>query len=40
LKIVLINEPYEKVLEVKELEIVSGSADHSPVAPSDLKAKE
>jgi glyoxylase-like metal-dependent hydrolase (beta-lactamase superfamily II)/rhodanese-related sulfurtransferase len=40
LKIVLINEPYEKALEVKELEIVSGSADHSPVAPSDLKAKE
>jgi glyoxylase-like metal-dependent hydrolase (beta-lactamase superfamily II)/rhodanese-related sulfurtransferase len=40
LKIVLINEPYEKALEVKDLEFVTGSEDHSPVAPSDLKAKE
>jgi hypothetical protein len=39
LTVVLINEPYEKALEVKELEITKGSADHSPVAPSDLKAK-
>jgi rhodanese-related sulfurtransferase/glyoxylase-like metal-dependent hydrolase (beta-lactamase superfamily II) len=39
LKIVLINEPYEKALEVKDLEFVTGSEDHSPVAPSDLKAK-
>jgi glyoxylase-like metal-dependent hydrolase (beta-lactamase superfamily II)/rhodanese-related sulfurtransferase len=39
LKIVLINEPYEKALEVQDLEIITGSADHSPVAPSDLKAK-
>jgi rhodanese-related sulfurtransferase len=39
LKIVLINEPYEKALEVRDLEIITGSADHSPVAPSDLKAK-
>jgi glyoxylase-like metal-dependent hydrolase (beta-lactamase superfamily II)/rhodanese-related sulfurtransferase len=39
LKIVLINEPYEKALEVKDLEFVAGSEDHSPVAPSDLKAK-
>ena len=39
LKIVLINEPYEKALEVKDLEIITGSADHSPTAPSDLKAK-
>jgi len=38
-KIVLINEPYEKALEIKELEIVSGSIDHSPGAPSDLIAK-
>jgi glyoxylase-like metal-dependent hydrolase (beta-lactamase superfamily II)/rhodanese-related sulfurtransferase len=34
--IVLINEPYEKALEVKELEIVFGSADHSPIASSDI----
>jgi hypothetical protein len=39
LKIVLINEPYEKALEVQDLEIITGSADHNPVAPSDLKAK-
>jgi rhodanese-related sulfurtransferase len=39
LKIVLINEPYEKALEVKDLEFVTGSEDHSPVAPSDLEAK-
>jgi len=39
LKVVLINEPYEKALEVKDLEIFTGSADHSPVAPSDSKAK-
>jgi glyoxylase-like metal-dependent hydrolase (beta-lactamase superfamily II)/rhodanese-related sulfurtransferase len=39
LRIVLINEPYEKALEVKDLEIITGSADHSPTAPSDLKAK-
>lgn len=39
LKIVLINEPYEKALEVKGLEISTGSVDHSPVAPSDLKTK-
>ena len=38
-KIVLINEPYEKALEVKELKIVTGSTDHSPTAPSDFKAK-
>jgi len=38
-KIVLINEPYEKALEVKELEIITGSIDHSPTAPSDFKAK-
>ena len=39
LKIVLINEPYEKALEVKELKIITGSTDHSPTAPSDFKAK-
>jgi len=39
LKIVLINEPYEKVLEVKDLEIITGSADRTPTAPSDFKAK-
>jgi glyoxylase-like metal-dependent hydrolase (beta-lactamase superfamily II)/rhodanese-related sulfurtransferase len=39
LKIVLINEPYEKALDVKGLEITTGSVDHSPVAPSDLKTK-
>ena len=38
-KIVLINEPYEKALEVKDLELITGSIDHSPTAPSDLKAK-
>jgi rhodanese-related sulfurtransferase len=39
LKIVLINEPYEKALEVKDLEFVTGSEDHSPIAPSDIKEK-
>jgi glyoxylase-like metal-dependent hydrolase (beta-lactamase superfamily II)/rhodanese-related sulfurtransferase len=39
LKIVLINEPYEKALDVKGLEITTGSVDHSPVAPSDLKTE-
>jgi rhodanese-related sulfurtransferase len=39
LKIVLINEPYEKALEVKDLEFITGSADHTPTAPSDFKAK-
>ena len=38
-RIVLVNEPYEKALEVKELKIINGSIDHSPIAPSDLKAK-
>jgi len=39
LNVVLINEPYEKALQVKALEITSGAIDHSPVAPSDIKAK-
>jgi glyoxylase-like metal-dependent hydrolase (beta-lactamase superfamily II)/rhodanese-related sulfurtransferase len=39
LKIVLINEPYEKALQVKDLEFVTGSVDHSPIAPSDIKEK-
>ena len=39
LNVVLINEPYEKALLVKALEITSGAIDHSPVAPSDIKAK-
>ena len=38
-RIVLINEPYEKALEVKALKIIHGSIDHSPTAPSDLEAK-
>ena len=37
--VVLINEPYEKALLVKALEITTGAIDHSPVAPSDIKAK-
>ena len=37
LNVVLINEPYEKALQVKGLAISTGVADHSPVAPSDLK---
>ena len=39
LKIVLINEPYEKALEVKDLVFVIGSEDHSPIAPSDIRGK-
>jgi len=39
LKIVLINEPYEKALGVKDLEFVTGSQDHSPIALSDIKEK-
>jgi len=39
IKVVLINEPYEKALEVKDLEFVTGSEDHSPIAPSDIKEK-
>lgn len=39
LNVVLINEPYEKALEVKELVIVTGALDHSPAAPSDTKVK-
>ena len=37
--VVLINEPYEKALLVKALEITTGAIDNSPVAPSDIKAK-
>lgn len=37
LRIALINESYEKALEVKGLEIVSGSADHGPGAASDVR---
>lgn len=37
-KVVLINEPYEKALSVADLTLVSGGIDHSPVAPSDVKA--
>lgn len=40
LKAVLINEPYEKALEVKDLEIITGTVDHNPVAPSDTKTKQ
>jgi hydroxyacylglutathione hydrolase len=36
---VLINEPYEATLQVKELPMVLGQADASPYAPSDQKAK-
>ena len=39
LQIALINESYEKALEVKELMIISGSADHSPGAASDVQTK-
>lgn len=39
LQIALINDSYEKALAVKELEIVTGSADHSPTASSDFKEK-
>ena len=39
-KVVLINESYEKALEVKGLVIETGAIDHQPVAPSDIKAKE
>jgi glyoxylase-like metal-dependent hydrolase (beta-lactamase superfamily II)/rhodanese-related sulfurtransferase len=39
LNVVLINEPYEKALQVKALEITTGAIDHSPVAPSDIKEK-
>jgi glyoxylase-like metal-dependent hydrolase (beta-lactamase superfamily II)/rhodanese-related sulfurtransferase len=38
--VVLINESYEKALEVKGLVISTGAIDHQPVAPSDIKAKE
>jgi hydroxyacylglutathione hydrolase len=36
--VVLINAPYEKALAVAELTLVAGTADLSPVAPSDVKA--
>jgi hypothetical protein len=39
LNVVLINESYDKALEVKELAITAGAADHSPVAPFDIKVK-
>jgi hydroxyacylglutathione hydrolase len=38
--VVLINESYEKALEVKGLVFTTGAIDHQPVAPSDIKAKE
>ena len=37
-KPVLINEPYGEALKVSSLYIVSGVADASPVAPSDVRA--
>ena len=39
-KVVLINESYDKALQVKDLAIATGAIDHQPVAPSDNKAKE
>jgi hydroxyacylglutathione hydrolase len=38
--VVLINESYDKALQVKDLAIEMGAIDHQPVAPSDNKAKE
>ena len=38
--VVLINESYDKALQVKDLAIATGAIDHQPVAPSDNKAKE
>ena len=38
-KVVLINESYDKALEVKGLVKTIGAIDHNPVAPSDIKAK-
>jgi hypothetical protein len=38
-KVVLINESYDKALEVKGLVTTTGAIDHNPVAPSDIKAK-
>lgn len=35
--VVLINEPYEKVLSVPDLPLVTGVKDQGPVAPSDTK---
>ena len=39
LNVVLINESYDRALQVTELVITTGAADHSPVAPSDIKVK-
>jgi hydroxyacylglutathione hydrolase len=39
-KVALINESYEKALQVSGLEIAAGVIDHQPVAQSDIKAKE
>lgn len=39
LNVVLINEPYDKALQVTDLVIETGTVDHSPVAPSDIKTK-
>ena len=39
-KVVIINESYEKALQVSGLEIAAGVIDHQPVAQSDIKAKE
>lgn len=39
LNVVLINESYDRALQVKELVITTGAADQSPVAPSDIKLK-
>ena len=39
-KVVLINESYDKALQVKDLAIATGAIDHQPGAPSDIKAKE
>lgn len=38
--VVLINESYDKALQVKDLAIATGAVDHQPIAPSDIKAKE
>lgn len=35
--VVLINEPYERVLNVENLGLVAGTADSGPVAPSDVR---
>jgi hydroxyacylglutathione hydrolase len=37
--VALINESYDKALQVRDLAIATGAVDHQPIAPSDIKAK-